>query len=151
MTKLEVLSDYACPYCYEGHKNLRELLPELPDIQVVWNPFETHRRSDRYGKHSDICIMGMYYSRENNLDIIEYHDIVYKAVFEDRIDIENIHDFSEYLGGFIDRGEFTKQINDGKYKPDLKRSNAYAYKENGIWVVPSYKICNEIKEASEHI
>jgi len=40
--KLEVFFDYACPYCQQGHESLLELLPQYPQVEIVWYPCEAH-------------------------------------------------------------------------------------------------------------
>lgn len=43
--RLEVFSDYTCPWCYIGWARLEKALAELPDdlrVDVEWRPFEIH-------------------------------------------------------------------------------------------------------------
>ena len=43
--RLEVFSDYTCPWCYVGWARLEKALARLPDdidVQVEWRPFEIH-------------------------------------------------------------------------------------------------------------
>ena len=43
--RLEVFSDYTCPWCYVGWARLEKALASLPDtmaVDVEWRPFEIH-------------------------------------------------------------------------------------------------------------
>lgn len=43
--RLEVFSDYTCPWCYVGWARLEQALGQLPDdlqVDVEWRPFEIH-------------------------------------------------------------------------------------------------------------
>lgn len=43
--RLEVFSDYTCPWCYVGWARLEAALARLPDdlsVEVEWRPFEIH-------------------------------------------------------------------------------------------------------------
>ena len=42
MTKIEIYSDYVCPFCYLGEQILEEVRQENPDleVEVEWKPFE---------------------------------------------------------------------------------------------------------------
>jgi predicted DsbA family dithiol-disulfide isomerase len=43
--RLEVFSDYTCPWCYVGWARLEKALSELPEaleVEVDWRPFEIH-------------------------------------------------------------------------------------------------------------
>lgn len=45
IVKLEVFSDYTCPWCYVGWARLEQALASLPggvSAEVVWRPFEIH-------------------------------------------------------------------------------------------------------------
>lgn len=43
--RLEVFSDYTCPWCYVGWARLEKALQQVPDgvrVEVEWRPFEIH-------------------------------------------------------------------------------------------------------------
>ena len=89
MHELEVFFDYTCPYCLKAHGFLRELLPQFPEISIVWRPCEAHPRPERYGLHSDLCIQGLFCAMEQGADLWEYHDRMYRAALVDRVNIED--------------------------------------------------------------
>ena len=140
MRKLEVFFDYACPYCLIGHNFLKELLPEYPDIDVVWKPCEAHPRPERYGLHSDLCIQGMYYAVEQGADIWEYHERMYKAAIKDRVNIEDLKVVAGYVHGLLDPDAFLKVLHNGNYEKAVTEGNDYAYEQSGVWAVPAYRM-----------
>jgi predicted DsbA family dithiol-disulfide isomerase len=140
MRRLEVFFDYACPYCLTGHKELTELLPRFPDVEVIWRPCESHPRPERYGLHSDLCIQGLFYAAERGADIAEYHNRAYAAALIDKINIENPEALAKYVGGLLDADGFLKSLKSGKYEKQLRAANSYAFEQSGVWVVPAYRM-----------
>lgn len=139
--KLEVFFDYACPYCFTGLGYLRKLIPGYGEIEIVWQPCEAHPRPERYGIHSDLAIQGLYYAIEHGFDAWAYHDRIFKAVFEERLDIESINVLSgcaKDLG--IDADGYKSALKTGKYAKIQKDNNRYAWGINGLFAVPSYKM-----------
>ena len=59
MINIELFFDYACPYCYRGHKNLLNLLEYYPRIEITWRPCESHPYPETYFMHSDRAIQGL--------------------------------------------------------------------------------------------
>lgn len=139
MRKLEVFFDYTCPYCLMGHKKLAELLPQHPDIEVVWRPCEAHPRPEQ-GKHSDLCIKGMFFALERGVDCWDYHKRMYDAIFVERVDIENPAALARSVRKLIDPDVFLGALNSGEYEKPLKDANEYAYEKSGVWVVPAYRM-----------
>jgi predicted DsbA family dithiol-disulfide isomerase len=140
MRKLEVFFDYSCPFCLKGHEYLVELLPQHPDIEVVWRPCEAHPRPERYGLHSDLCIQGLYYALEQGSDIWEYHSRMYDAAVRERVNIEDSEVVAGRVHGLLDARAFIDALHSGKYKKAVADGNDYAYEENGVWAVPSYRM-----------
>lgn len=142
--KLEVFFDYACPYCLTGLGYLKKLIPAHPDIEIVWQPCEAHPRPERHGIHSDLAIQGLYYILEHGLDAWAYHDCVFNAVFEEKLNIESVEVLGECvkIPGF-DAGEYKAAIKSGKYSQKQRDNNRYAWGENGLFAVPSYKMNGE--------
>jgi predicted DsbA family dithiol-disulfide isomerase len=140
MKKLEVFFDYSCPYCLKGHENLLQLLPEFPDVEVVWRPCEAHPRPERYGRHSDLCIMGMFYAQNHGADIMKYHDIMYDACLKSRIDIEDLNLLASFASALVNEAEFKDEIKSGMYTAQLNDANSLAYDKSGVWAVPSYRM-----------
>ena len=151
MNKLEVFFDYACPYCLKGHKYLIEIMQNCTDIEIIWCPCEAHPRPDRYGPHSDLCIQGMFYAAENNINILEYHKRIYKLIHEDRVDIENLDILAENLWDLVNTAHFITEIKNGKYLEKLKQANAYACEKSGVWAVPAYRLNEKKLNSVENI
>ena len=40
--RIEVFTDYICPFCYVGIETLRAVAPELPPFTVEWKGFQIH-------------------------------------------------------------------------------------------------------------
>jgi len=140
MASMEVFFDYACPYCYRAHVHLVSLLPSFPCLEILWRPCESHPRPERYGPHSDLMIMGMYFAEENHIGIMEYHGVMYAAVHSDGIDVESIPELSAYVSGLADPAAFAEALVSGRYTARLASANAYAYGRSGVWVVPAYRL-----------
>lgn len=139
-TILEVFFDYACPYCLEGHIYLKELLPDFPEIDVVWRPCEAHPRPEDWGPHTDLCARGMFIAQEKGADLWAYHDAAYKAGVSDKADIENAGVLAGYTDGILDAGAFCGALNAGAYEKELEAANDYAYEQSGVWTVPAYRM-----------
>jgi predicted DsbA family dithiol-disulfide isomerase len=140
MRKLEVFFDYACPFCLKGHEYLKELLPLYPDVEVAWRPCEAHPRPERYGLHSDLCIQGMYYALEQNANIWEYHERMYKAAVKERVNIEDPEVVAGLVHGLPDMNDFLDALLRGGYEKDVTDRNDYAYEKCGVWAVPAYRM-----------
>ena len=138
MTKIEMFFDYACPFCFKGFNRLMELLPNYPDIEMIWHLCEAHPRPEEgFGKHSDLCIQGMFFAKENGVDVLEYH----KKMFEiyKKIDVEDIEEFSNALKELLDADKLMQALKSGKYIQALKDANDFAYGKSGVWVLPDFR------------
>ncbi len=138
--QLEVFFDYACPYCYRGHEYIKELHPHYSGIEIVWRPCESHPRPERYGRHSDLCIRGMFFTLDHGADIWAYHERMYRAAIRDRLDIENIGVLADCVKGLLDAQAFRNALQSGEYIKELNDANSYAYGKSGVWAVPSYRM-----------
>ncbi len=138
--ELEVFFDYACPYCMRAHGILTGLLPAFPQIRVCWRPCESHPRPERYGKHSDLIIRGMFYAKEQGVDLAVYHEHMYRAVFQTDTDVEDIGALAACVSSFMDAEAFRRALSTGAYEKELKDANALAYDKSGVWVVPAYRL-----------
>lgn len=138
--ELHVFFDYICPYCLKAHKYLKELIPDYPDVTIVWHPCESHPRPDRYGPHSDLCIQGYFYAVDHGADILEYHERMYQAALKERIDIENIDALTEYVGDLVDADDFRLSLQLGTYRGKLDESNKLAFEKSDVWAVPAYRM-----------
>lgn len=151
MRELEMFFDYSCPFCLRGHAALLELLPEFPDIQMIWRPCEAHPRPETYGKHSDLCIQGMFLARDQGADLMEYHARMYKAAVTDRVDIESASALACVVKGLLDENAFRASLERGEYAQEVLRGNDYAYEENGVWAVPAFRMEGRKLDAVEGV
>ncbi len=151
MHQLEVFFDYACPYCLKGHEYLKVLRLSFPGIEIVWRPCESHPRPERYGRHSDLCIRGMFFAQDRNADLWAYHEIMYNAAVRDRLDIENLDVLAECVRGLLDADAFQKSLQNGEYVKELADANSRAYDLSGVWAVPSYRMNGRKLDSIEDI
>ena len=151
MPKLEVFFDYACPYCLRGHEYLLELLPQYPQIEIVWCPCEAHPRPDRYGPHSDLCARGMYFAIEHGADLMEYHVRMYSAALKNRADIEDSLVVSKLTDGLLDSDAFYAALSGGAYLDRLSENNRLAWETHRFPAVPSYCMNGKLLKAIENI
>ncbi len=139
---LEVIFDYACPFCYRIHDYLEEQHRIYPDLQFKAVPCEAHPRPELYGKYSDLCVMGMYFCEEHGIDLLTYHQAIYKAIYIYQINYENA---KELVGGIksILKGdealaqEFVEALTEGRYKEQVLSNNRYAWVDLDLPAVPS--------------
>ncbi|WRS27935.1 DsbA family protein [Oscillospiraceae bacterium MB08-C2-2] len=140
MRKLEVFFDYACPFCLRGHQYLSELIAAFSNIEILWCPCEAHPRPDSYGPHSDLCIQGMFFALEQGVDIWEYHKRMYSAALQEKLDIENTDVLAGCVKGLLNQDAFRSALKSGIYQTALNSSNDHAYRQSGVWAVPSYRM-----------
>ena len=140
MSKLEVFFDYACPYCLIGHNHLIDLLPDFPDLEVVWRPCESHPRPEKYGMHSDLCIQGMFFVVDNGVDLWTYHERAYSLILKRRMNVENIDILTECFSDLLDAKALREALKSGKYRKVQQKANRYAFEQSGVWVVPAYRM-----------
>jgi len=140
MRKLEMFFDYSCPYCLTGHEYLLEVLPKFPDIEVIWRPCEAHPRPEEYERYSDLCVAGLFYAIDKNVDIMDFHMRMYNAACKDGIDIENAKALSEAFRGLLDPEDMAKALESRKYEQAVLDANDYAYESNDVWFVPAFRM-----------
>jgi len=138
--KMEVFFDYACPYCLEGHEYLLAVRARHPDVAPDWRPCEAHPRPEPHGPHTDLCARGMFFARDNGVDLWTYHERVYRLALQDRIDIEDIDALAQGLADLLDADALRAALRSGAYADELDRNNHHAYEESGVWAVPAYRM-----------
>lgn len=151
MPILEVFFDYSCPYCKRGHEYLLELLPSFENITVEWHPCEAHPRPERYGLHSDLCIQAMFYLRDTRGDLLQWHHRMYRACLSDHANVESIEAICQYADGLADTAALETALRNAVYAQELAKANAYAYRQSGVWAVPSYRMAGRALDAVENV
>lgn len=140
MRKLDVFFDYSCPYCLRGHELLLELLPQYPDIEVVWHGVEAHPRPEDWPPHTDLCMQGLLFVQEQGGDEMAYHERLYDALHKDDVDVENAAALAAYVADLVDEAAFLHALTTGKYTKEQAAGNDYAYDECGVWYLPAFRM-----------
>ena len=136
---LEVFFDYVCPHCKQGHVYLEDVIKEFPGTEIAWKPCEAHPRPEP-GPHSDIIIQGMFYALDSGVNMWRFHERMYNACQEDKIDIEDVDAIAEYSRDLLDPEDFRRVVGSKKYEKIQQDYNDYAYKKQGVWAIPSYRM-----------
>jgi len=123
-----------------GHEYLLGLIPEFPEIKIVWRPCEAHPRPESHGPHSDLMIMGMFCAVEAGADILAYHKLMYDAVHKDKINIERAAALSEYAAPLLDAVKFKEALENRVYAAELDAANDHAYEKSGVWYIPAFRM-----------
>ena len=140
MRKLEFFYDYECPHCKRGYEFLLEALKKHDDISVNWCPCEAHPRPEEHPPHTDLCLQGYFYVKENGGDVMEYHKLMFDAIHTDRIDVEDSAVLAAYVSDLVDEQEYLSALRDGTYAKIQAEGNDYAYEKNEVWFLPAYRM-----------
>ncbi len=147
----EFYFDYICPFCYRSFKELLELYKQDSRFIIDFHPCEIHPRPEQHGKHSDLCIQGMFLAKDLSVDLWEYNKKIFDSHFIDRIDIEDIQQLAEALKDLINPYIFVQTIQSRKYSEHLLKSNETAFITHKIEVVPHYISGNNILPSIEGV
>ena len=151
MNQLEVFFDYTCPYCYEGHQNLIRILSDFPELEILWRPCEAHPRPERYGKHSDLCIQGMFFAMDEGANLWAYHERAYSLFLKRRVNVERIEPLAECFSDLLSADRLREALTSGKYLQTQLAANDYAYENSGVWVVPAYRMNGKWLDSIENV
>lgn len=143
MQKIEFFFDYICPFCYRSFQQLKEIIPDYTNITIAFSPCEIHPRPERHGKHSDLCIQGMFLASDLEVDLWEYSQRIFEGIFVKRTNIEVLEEVAALVSDLIPSDLFIREISSGKYEQKLRDANTYAFQTLGIEVVPHYKAGSE--------
>ena len=140
MKKVEIFFDYNCPYCLKGHLQLLEFLPQNPGLEVIWHPCEISVYKKEAGnREPDLCLQGMYFAADNNIDLWRYHKKVYDLIFTDRVNTKDIDSLVNAFENFLDVEALRQALKNGKYVNNVKEANHFAFEVTGVHVVPTYR------------
>lgn len=145
MPKIEMFFDHTCPFCYRGHKLLMGLLPKYPDAEIVWRPVEAHPKAEEpwHRPYADLAVQGALYMHGAGLDERAFHERMYKAVFDERLNAEDPAVLTRCAGDTgADMGAFAGALNGARYADAQRAANDYAYNEKDVWAVPTF-VCGE--------
>jgi predicted DsbA family dithiol-disulfide isomerase len=117
-------------------------------MTIKWQPCEAHPRPEEgWGPHSDIILRGVFFFFFYCIDIIEYHNLMYKLTTVDNVDIESIESVAKYLAKLTDPEVFRNALESGAYIEELKVSDNHAYEESGVWIIPAFRMNGEKLDA----
>jgi predicted DsbA family dithiol-disulfide isomerase len=103
-TKLTIISDYICPWCYICSKRVDQLQEEY-ELEVSWWPYELHPEIPAEGRHVDQVAGGPRRGQEYRDHLKSYAEEAGVKLVSNRI-VANSHRSLE-LGEFArDRGKF---------------------------------------------
>ncbi len=146
--QIEAIFDFLCPYCYKGIGEFMDIIPDFPDVEVIWRPCESHPRPEFARQHSDLANAAFFYLRDAGGDLSAFINKVYKACFVDKKRIDDadlLASIASECGG--DKDEAYKAVTDGRYADEVNKANIYAWDELKLNAVPSY-ICEGKKALS---
>ena len=130
--------DYICPFCYQSFQDLLKIHSQKSELSIEFHPCEIHPRPEQHGKHSDLCIQGMFLAQELAIDLWEYNKKLFHSHFVDRINVEDLQSLANALKDLIDPELFVQKISSGQYADALKQANREAFSQHKIEVVPHY-------------
>jgi predicted DsbA family dithiol-disulfide isomerase len=145
MPKLEVFFDYTCPYCNNGYRYLTELLEERPDAEIDLRPIEAHPSAEEpwHRPFTNLAVQGALFLRDNGGDERAYAERLFRAVFEEKIDVEDIDVLAVCASDAgADAAAFAAALREKTYEPRQLAANDYAYETQRVWAVPTF-VCGE--------
>ena len=139
--KIEFFFDYACPYCRQAYQTLTELLRDYPKMEIIWCPCESHPRPVPavHGMHSDLCIQGMFFAADNDIDLWQYHKLAFSLMHGSDINVENIDTLAQSLATLADAKKLKQALHGGIYLQALQDANRYAFEQSGVWALPALR------------
>jgi predicted DsbA family dithiol-disulfide isomerase len=140
MPNFQVFFEYECPFCKSGLEVLMELLPAYSNFEIEWLPIESHPLPENHRPHTDLCVQAHYIVEELKSDMGVFRKAMFQAVAAERRDVEKADVIADILKGIVDRESFLKLLESGKYASKPDENNDLAYKKNGVWYVPAFRI-----------
>jgi len=127
---------------------LSEVLPKYPNVESLWKPVEAHPRNEEpdHRPYVDLIVQGCLYIQETGGDELAFTNRVYKAHFEDNLNVEDVSVLVKCAAdtGVKDIPAFEAALKSGKYRQAMLDANDYAYEKKGVWAVPTF-VCGDIR------
>ena len=124
------------------------MLPKYPSVEIIWKPVEAHPRHEEpdHRPYVDLIVQGCLYIQETGGDEFVFTQRVYKAHFEDNLDVEKVSVLVKCAteSGVADITAFETALTNAKYKKAMLDANDYAYEQKGVWAVPTF-LCGHIR------
>jgi predicted DsbA family dithiol-disulfide isomerase len=140
MAKMQVFYDYECPYCKKGHEDLMEQIGGHPEIEIEWRPVEAHPLPEDSFPHTYLACQSYYIAEELGADINAFHAAMYKAIIDERRNVEKPEVLCEIVKGLVDAAKFRAIMDSGKYAKQVDENNDLAYEKSGVWYVPAFRM-----------
>lgn len=137
---LEMIFDYACPYCYQAHLHMKAIRDLYPGLQLAFCPCEAHPGPEAGRLSSALALQGLYYCMDYGVNIWNYHDLMFQAFHVDGIDGNNLSAIADYLKRILDADHFKAVIRIGDYESVCTTNNQYVWETLALNAVPSYRI-----------
>ena len=127
---------------------LSEVLPKYPNAEILWRPIEAHPRNEEpdHRPYVDLIVQGCLYILEKGGDVLAFTNRVYKAHFEEGLNVEDISVLVKCAGesGVADVNAFKIALENATYEKAMLDANDYAYEQKGVWAVPTF-VCGDIR------
>ena len=127
---------------------LSELLPKYPNAEILWKPIEAHPRHEEpdHRPYVDLIVQSCLYIQETGGDEFVFTQRVYKAHFEENLDVEDVSVLVKCAAesGVADITAFETALTNATYKKAMLDANDYAYEQKGVWAVPTF-VCGDIR------
>ena len=123
-------------------------MPKYPNVEILWRSIEAHPRNEEpdHRPYVDLIVQGCLYIQETGGDEFVFTQRVYKAHFEENLDVEDVSVLVKCAmeSGVADIPEFEKALANAKYEKAMLDANDYAYEQKGVWAVPTF-VCGDIR------
>lgn len=139
-TQLCVYFDYTCPYCYQGMMDLLSLLPDYPQLAVMWIPCEAHPLPESAWVHSSLASQMMLAADADGADLLQLHRAVFEACFVKRQRIDDkqlLVDLAASCGA--DRDKVALALHEKKYEKQVLEHNVLVWETMHLEAVPCYQ------------
>ena len=178
--RIEVFSDYACPFCYIGKWDI-DRLAEQVDVEVCWRPFELRPEGtplpDPDGEYlrnawanvfrlaaergieirrpscrprTRLALEAAEYARAQSKFGV-FHDAVFRAFFVDDRDIGEVDVLCTLARECgLDADELAEHLAKGTFRSAVEQSTEDG-RQRGVEGVPTFFIGNECVEGAEGV
>jgi len=117
-------------------------------VEILWKPIEAHPKHEEpdHRPYVNLSVQGCLYIQDTGGDEYAFAQKVYKANFNDGLDIENVSVLVKCANesGVADITAFETALVNATYEKAMLDANDYAYELKGVWAVPTF-VCGDIR------
>ena len=117
-------------------------------MEILWKPVEAHPRHEEpdHRPYVDLIVQGCLYIQETGGDELAFTNRVYKAHFEEKLNVEDISILVKCAeeSGVADISAFKTALENATYEKAMLDANDYAYEQKGVWAVPTF-VCGDVR------